>query len=1292
MNRKYLIIIASVLFVSQFANGQTAAWQSDFGLSLAQTDFKSKRVIPPSPEAAELGKYGNTPVSLFTGTPQISIPLYELKGNTLSLPISLSYNASGFKPQDVAPWTGLGWSLNAGGVVTRSVVGNPDIVGNYFNSSFNYLNIPVVNDLYAKYDYIYNMQKAWMETQPDMYFYNFGNYSGKFLINKDQVVNKKKKDNLKISHCITCPSSTMTILDDNGVTYEFDDVEYSSMTLDDGVTSNIPAYMSYNNYPTTWNITSMTSADGQEQILFEYYTTDGVHTLFQNFLQNGSATYYRTNQYASISWTGATGPLFSVPPTVTVKRKYLKKITLKRGGLTVSYIDFISTPDQRQDLDHTNFPQERLLQGINVYANNALVKQYNLTTSYFVNGINKRLRLDAVQEMAIGTGTASKPPFAFQYDNSMGVPSINAASVDHWGFYNGTDNVSTLIPNANTGDGTILGMGANRNPDLGGSSCAILNKITYPTGGYTMFDYELHQANDYNTSFLVGGIRVKKITDYSFANNQAIVKNYDYTMADGLTPSGVAGLPNYTKSSTFHYYTEGTLGGTSPPDYDTYYFTISASSVFGLGAVKGSHIGYSRVTEYQTDAVTGAQLGRTVYKYNIGNRDENNDDASNGALTEQTSYDNSGKIIDDVSNIYQIVGTSGTIGYKLVTDPAQDNHFVLCKGTLDNGVTYFYEWHSDWATLPSYVVSTRNYLTRYSYVGYIVGGQDIQLVQQDTKKYDQLSNSYIAVTKKYTYGNPAHTLPTLIEQTSSSGDEIATIKKYAGDYTLPASGTLDNPTLGIQFLQGKNMVGAEIESIQYRKNLDGSNLRYLSGMLTMYKPFNPYPNKLYRTELAAPVTSFQQSATNGTFSYDLSYKLLGTFNYDAYGNLREQIKAQDMTKSYIWDYNYTLPTAEVTNANAAMIAYTSFEPLATGGNWMITNLTANTVTGGITGSSSYILQAGNSITDIGFSSTRQYKVSYWSLGGSTATVNTDAGNAPGTAIVVHNGWTYYECLLPVGSTSVTITGSGVTIDELRLCPKDALMSTVTYIPSVGISSQCSPSGQLMYYEYDGLNRLINVRDNDKNIVKNYKYNYGLGAAIAGSPQTLFYSNTAQGTYTKQGCPIGSTPTSVTYTVGFGKYISSTGQPDADGKANAELIANGQANANANGQCLYYSAAASGFAFKNDCLASQGFGSRVVYTVPAGAYSSTVDQPTADLLATTDVANNKQSNANRLGSCSCGGEGQKYIGTSCTNGTRYNKSTAKLLSGQWQCIYYYQFSDGTISQDYTEVNQNPCNSQ
>ena len=51
----------------------------------------------PSPTVASLAKFGDIPVSMFTGTPKITIPIFELKSLEKSMPISLDYDVSGFK-------------------------------------------------------------------------------------------------------------------------------------------------------------------------------------------------------------------------------------------------------------------------------------------------------------------------------------------------------------------------------------------------------------------------------------------------------------------------------------------------------------------------------------------------------------------------------------------------------------------------------------------------------------------------------------------------------------------------------------------------------------------------------------------------------------------------------------------------------------------------------------------------------------------------------------------------------------------------------------------------------------------------------------------------------------------------------------------------------------------------------------------------------------------------------------------------------------------------------------------
>ena len=65
------------------------------GTNLFGQGIQHQTITPPTPEATVFGKFGDIPVSFFTGTPNISIPIWEVNMKSLSLPISLSYHASG---------------------------------------------------------------------------------------------------------------------------------------------------------------------------------------------------------------------------------------------------------------------------------------------------------------------------------------------------------------------------------------------------------------------------------------------------------------------------------------------------------------------------------------------------------------------------------------------------------------------------------------------------------------------------------------------------------------------------------------------------------------------------------------------------------------------------------------------------------------------------------------------------------------------------------------------------------------------------------------------------------------------------------------------------------------------------------------------------------------------------------------------------------------------------------------------------------------------------------------------
>jgi len=53
----------------------------------------------------------------------------SISDRDISVDVSLSYHATGIKVDEEASWVGLGWVLNAGGIITRQVRGNRDGYG-----------------------------------------------------------------------------------------------------------------------------------------------------------------------------------------------------------------------------------------------------------------------------------------------------------------------------------------------------------------------------------------------------------------------------------------------------------------------------------------------------------------------------------------------------------------------------------------------------------------------------------------------------------------------------------------------------------------------------------------------------------------------------------------------------------------------------------------------------------------------------------------------------------------------------------------------------------------------------------------------------------------------------------------------------------------------------------------------------------------------------------------------------------------------------------------------------------
>ncbi|HEY1645709.1 MAG TPA: hypothetical protein VGF75_05040, partial [Candidatus Saccharimonadales bacterium] len=357
--------------------------------------------------------------------------------------------------------------------------------------------------------------------------------------------------------------------------------------------------------------------------------------------------------------------------------------------------------------------------------------------------------------------------------------------------------------------------------------------------------------------------------------------------------------------------------------------------------------------------------------------------------------------------------------------------------------------------------------------------------------FDQNGQNPVVSLTQFAYDNPVHMNVTRTTVNKSNGDIITSLVNYPQDYSAG--------TPFIDSLVAHNVISLPIETIKYQTD-PSNNTTILGGTVSTFKQDGKgLPDIIEQIANTQPILpgSFKFSNTPGTglwpyntssksvFSPDPSFVNRASFiSYDNFGNILSDQKVGDFVYSYLWDYQSVYPIAEVKNASQSDIAYTSFEADGAG-NWHIPDTTRIRAYA-MTGTMSFGLNSGNTITASGLNSSKTYIVSYWSRAGSM-TVNGTSGTLGDTVTAGGYTWGYYEHTID-GATSVSISGTGA-IDELRLFPKGSLMTTYTYTPLVGMTSQCTPTNYITYYGYDGLARLNVVRDMRGNVIKTYNYHY-----------------------------------------------------------------------------------------------------------------------------------------------------------------------------------------------------------
>jgi len=509
------IIFAALLFCITMAYAQDPFVPTGENFSLNVT-------IPNAPEAAALTEFGKYDASLYTGTPNIAIPIGSISAREFTIPMALNYDASGVKVSQLASWVGLGWNLQAGGVVNRINVGKPDDMNvaridykPFYNSTvkslmdrfphqLNKLDIIPEGDITDYFDFKDRVNKGEYETQPDYYTFSApGGLQGKFFIDYENEVGVCLNDEtIKIIPTIT-PTiegykilSSFVIIDNRGTRYDFNLAmeNRSWFTTVIAVGGGSEEVDDFNNFNSSWLLTKITTGISKEEILFEYHTK----TAWKNPQRFGL-------RESTKNCIGANGPeaycnpTFDFPMQTSKYREYkIDQVLLKEIKINnVIRASFTLNTTPREDLE-----DGKSLDKVDIFNNQGdLISSTSLSTSYFQNGsgqseASKRLKLDDITQVSYGSipGTSETQKHTFEYDGDGDIPSRHSLAQDWWGYYNNktiNDTKNTMVPRIETDFYTLDG--AYRDPNIAFATLGTLTKITYPTGGYTTFDYGMHQ-------------------------------------------------------------------------------------------------------------------------------------------------------------------------------------------------------------------------------------------------------------------------------------------------------------------------------------------------------------------------------------------------------------------------------------------------------------------------------------------------------------------------------------------------------------------------------------------------------------------------------------------------------------------------------------------------------------------------------------------------------------------------------------------------------------------------------
>ena len=842
-------------------------------------------------------------MNLSNGLVQTSIPLYEIVDGDIRIPITLSYHASGLKPNmRSSHWLGDGWSLTTGPSLSRTINGVADEIN--YNASIALSGSPTYEQLNAIYTQA-------VDVDLDEFSYALPGGGGRMYLRRgtDGSVTPVTipRDNVKVTPTGGSAMTGFRITDGQGTAYSFGGPERS---FGDYVTHMFGG--SALDVRTSWKIREIRSATTGRAVTFEYGSN-----VTEVFCSRFADALTILDNYTGHS--ACTIPLVNVSTHQSFDSK-IYRYDSAEGGLVEANLGTVMYPTgytfpmpARQDMTQYNSYVRRInfsaghvlfnmnsemdkgLESIEIYdLSGGLVRRIIFNQTYMRDFFS--LRLESVRIESPDGGEAET--YSFTYNGAP--PPRDTRSVDRWGYYNAKDN-ATLVPTVRT-DVTVNNFpsasqtvtltipGGDRSPDEEAMQAGILTSVTYPTGGRTEFSYEAHRyIDDDGTPRMAGGLRIRQIRDIA-GDGRVMYRNFRYstypsTVNGGGVRTVIPQESSYPPDTTSLYYREtncAEFGGSLPSVLATYKERVwTDNTMVSLISDAGSSVSYPYVFETRSsDAAGNHTTGVTVHAYDIvPDRPmqvkgtnlfyDSRQEWMSGTKTGETSY---------------VQKPDGTL--QMVSEIRYD---------YDND----YDFGSDSTTIKQ----------RYVYRKWRPYGLDDFYVPEQFKEISYITTTLSQGRRLLSSATErtVETNGTLTKTTSYTYDTYGNVVTKTEDVGLPG---LDRKVTAYSYPQDKaggafpamvsaGMTGIPVETNVYKNSADGANL-----LTTLSTSYGSYP--------CASGTFFAPSARSLTIRGAGTSERRILFNeYDRRGNPLETEDTDGRKTVYLWGYNGYYPVAMV---------------------------------------------------------------------------------------------------------------------------------------------------------------------------------------------------------------------------------------------------------------------------------------------------------------------------------------------------------------------------------------------